>query len=47
MNKKRSQAPYLQHAGMWALLMVIFITELLLYTGLWKPDSVRSCCKTI
>ncbi|MFZ0243332.1 MAG: hypothetical protein WAL90_16960 [Desulfobacterales bacterium] len=32
MNKKRAQAPYLQHAGIWALLMVAFIAELLIYT---------------
>ncbi|MFZ0134199.1 MAG: hypothetical protein WAK95_16790 [Desulfobacterales bacterium] len=32
MNKRRAQASYLQHAGLWVLLMAIFISELLLYT---------------
>jgi cell division protein FtsL len=32
MNKKKNRPQQLRHAGLWALLMGVFITELLVYT---------------
>lgn len=32
MNKRKSRPQHLHHAGLWALLMGVFIVELLIYT---------------